>query len=68
MYELSEQERAENLKNAFAVTEAKALKGKNILLVDDILTTGATMAECAKVLREAGAKSVRGLVLASDHR
>ncbi|WP_231465839.1 ComF family protein [Selenomonas sp. FC4001] len=67
MYELSEQERAENLKNAFAVTEAKALQGKTVLLVDDILTTGATMAECARVLREAGAKSVRGLVLASDH-
>jgi ComF family protein len=67
MYELSEQERTENLKNAFAVTEAKALEGKNILLVDDILTTGATMAECARVLKAAGAKSVRGLVLASDH-
>lgn len=68
MYELSEQERSENLKNAFAVTEAKALAGKNILLVDDILTTGATMTECAKVLKNAGAKSVHALVLASDHK
>jgi predicted amidophosphoribosyltransferase len=68
MYELSEQERAANLKNAFAVTEAKALQGKNILLVDDIFTTGSTMTECAHVLMKAGAKSVHGLVLASDHK
>jgi len=68
MYELSERERRENLKNAFAVTEAKALKGKTILLVDDILTTGTTVATCASVLKAAGAKSVYALVLASDHQ
>jgi ComF family protein len=67
MYELSEQERTENLKNAFAVTEAKALQGKNVLLVDDIFTTGSTMMECARVLKQAGACSVTGLVMASDH-
>lgn len=68
MYELSERERAANLKNAFTVTEAKTLQGKNILLVDDIFTTGSTMTECAHVLMKAGAKSVHGLVLASDHK
>ncbi|WP_296770176.1 ComF family protein [Selenomonas sp.] len=68
MYELSEQERRVNIKNAFAVIEAKALRGKRILLVDDILTTGATLAECASVLKTAGAQSVYALVLASDHR
>ena len=68
MYELSGRERAENLKNAFAVTDKQVLQGKNILLVDDILTTGATMAECARALRAAGACSVQMLVLASDHK
>ena len=68
MYALSEQERAANLKDAFAVIEAKALQGKNILLVDDIFTTGGTMLECARVLRQAGADTVHAMVLASDHR
>lgn len=68
MYKLSEQERRANVKNAFAVTSAKAVKGKNILLVDDILTTGATLQECAKVLKAAGAEKIFALVLASDHR
>ena len=68
MYELSGRERAENLKDAFAVNDNKMLEGKNILLVDDILTTGATMTECVRVLKAAGAGSVHALVLASDHR
>lgn len=68
MYQLTQRERQENLAGAFAVLEAAEMKGKHILLVDDILTTGATLCACAEVLRKAGAASVKGLVLASDHR
>ncbi|MBQ7264849.1 MAG: ComF family protein [Firmicutes bacterium] len=51
---LSAKERATNLKKAFALT--KDVKGKSILIIDDIITTGATLNECAKVLSKAGAK------------
>ncbi len=53
---LGRAERRENLKNAFIVTET--LKGKKILLVDDIYTTGATVDMAAKALKEAGADRV----------
>lgn len=67
MYELREKERAANLKGAFALAEGAGVSGKNILLVDDIFTSGATASECAKVLKKAGAKEIYVLVLASDH-
>lgn len=52
------QEREENMKNAFAVKNISKIKGKNILLVDDVITTGATTQECARVLLKAGTKKV----------
>ena len=51
--ELSAKERRENVKDAFAVSGEIA--GQNVLLIDDVFTTGSTMAECAKTLEEAGA-------------
>jgi len=60
-------ERQENLRNAFTVTTPArlAIKGKRILLVDDVITTGATADECARTLKKAGAKSVEVLTVAS---
>jgi ComF family protein len=58
-------ERRKNLWGAFGVSkEIEQLRGKAILLVDDVWTTGATMRECTKVLRKAGVKEVYGLTFA----
>jgi len=61
---LNKKEREKNISGAFAVTDAKNLSGKSIILVDDVYTTGATINECARVLLEAGAQKVAVLTLA----
>lgn len=58
-------ERAENVRGAFRVHKRTACKGKTILLVDDIMTTGSTGSECARALKSAGANTVYFLVGAS---
>jgi ComF family protein len=57
-------DRMRNLRNAFALRESMPVIGKKILLVDDVLTTGSTLHECALVLRTAGADSVRAVTVA----
>lgn len=64
-YGLSRAERRANVKGAFALADGAAFRGETVLLVDDIFTTGATLLACAEILKRAGAKEVRGLVLAS---
>jgi competence protein ComFC len=61
---LSLAERQANVRDAFAVRRGHRFSGKTLCLVDDVKTTGATLNECAKVLKEAGAKKVFALVLA----
>jgi len=61
---LSKEERFRNVKGAFLVRRTSPLGGKRLLLVDDILTTGATANACAAALKEAGAASVSVLTLA----
>jgi ComF family protein len=57
-------ERARNVRRAFAVRRASHVAGKRILLVDDVMTTGATADECARVLRGAGARRIDVFTLA----
>ncbi len=70
---LTSHQRRENLRGAFAVGCATEVTGREVLLVDDVYTTGTTLSECAKVLRRAGASRVwaatvaRTLKLASKY-
>lgn len=61
---LSSKERVKNLKNAFAVRKPELIRGKRLILVDDVVTTGATIRECSRVLKKAGAESINVLTLA----
>jgi ComF family protein len=77
---LTRHQRRENLRGAFAVIDAAPIAQCNILLVDDVFTTGTTASECARVLRRAGAarvwvvtvartlKTTEGLAVRSDSR
>ncbi len=58
--------RSSNIRNAFYIKDYLEVKDKNIILLDDIFTTGATAYECAKVLKEAGAKDILVVVIAKD--
>jgi ComF family protein len=55
---LTRHQRRENMRGAFAVTRPDAVAGREVLLVDDVLTTGTTASECARILRRAGAAKV----------
>jgi ComF family protein len=60
---LNDEQRQQNVRNAF-ILRANGIEGKKVILVDDVLTTGATMNECARVLKEAGAAAVYSCVAA----
>lgn len=61
---LSRAERQQNIKDAFSLQHPEKIKGRKILLVDDVYTTGATVNECARVLMKADAEFVDVLTLA----
>jgi len=61
---LSLEERWESVRGAFATRPGSQVDKRRVLLVDDVVTTGATLDACARALREAGAKSVTGLTVA----
>lgn len=64
--ELSKDLREKNLEGAFQIKNPEELSGKKIFLLDDVYTTGSTMQECAKILKDAGVKQVWGIALARE--
>lgn len=63
---LSNTERKLNIKNAFELNTTYLIQNTNAFLVDDVVTTGSTLSEAAKILKKAGAQKVFGLTLARD--
>ncbi len=64
----SPEERRANVLGVYEAVEPERFAGKRLLLIDDIRTTGATLGECVRVLKEAGAKDVLCLTLAAGER
>ncbi len=62
-FDLHPKERFKNVMGAFAVSGDRYIKGKKLMLVDDIYTTGSTVSECTRVLKESGAEQVHILTL-----
>lgn len=63
---LGREARVANMAEAFEVKENSAVKGKTVLLIDDVATTGTTLESCARALRKAGAKRVMAFVFARE--
>lgn len=62
--QLSEEARRKNVRGAFTLDQKQSIRGKRILLVDDVYTSGATANECSRTLIRGGAKAVFILTLA----
>lgn len=58
------EERKKNLENCFAVANLESVKDKNFIILDDVFTSGATLNEIARTLKNAGARRILGLVVA----
>lgn len=63
---LNKEERIKNIQDVYELRNYKNLKGKNIILIDDIFTTGSTSNECCKILRKADLKEIGVLTIAKD--
>ena len=65
---LKRDERIKNLRSSFSVKKTSKVRGKNILLVDDLFTTGSTVNECSRILKESGAARIEVITLARGDR
>jgi ComF family protein len=61
---LTQEERMGNVRGAYDIVHKEKIRGKIVLLVDDVFTTGSTIQECAIVLKKAGAQEVRAVTVA----
>jgi competence protein ComFC len=61
---LGREGRLKNIQGSIACVDKALIKNRKILLIDDISTTGATLSECARSLKESGAKEVFGIIIA----
>lgn len=61
---LKKDERTSNIRNAFSLPDPERIRGRHILLIDDVYTTGSTLGECGKTLLTGGAEAVGALTLA----
>lgn len=61
---LNVQQRAENVRDAFSITQPEIVENKRVILVDDVTTTGATLNECARILQDVRARSIFAATLA----
>lgn len=64
---LSKEDRIENIKGAFSIKKKNCFKEKNIILIDDVTTTGATLNECRKILKKHGANKIICLTIAKSN-
>ncbi|MDD6794029.1 MAG: ComF family protein [Clostridiaceae bacterium] len=64
---LHKSERLKNIKGAFKVKDSEVIKNKKFIVIDDVLTTGATLNEAYRVLKESGAKEIKMLTLSKSH-
>ncbi len=64
---LNQKARKKNINNSFLVNKKYNIEGKKILLIDDVITTGSTISECAKILKKAGASEVLVISIAATN-
>ena len=63
---LTKSQRMKNVKDAFCIKDIEKIKGKKVILIDDIYTTGSTVNECSRILKQSGAKEVCVITIAKD--
>lgn len=64
---LTKLQRAENVKNVYKLQDEEIIKGKNVLILDDVYTTGATCSECARILKKARPSKIGIITIAKDY-
>jgi len=64
---LSKEDRVKNIQNSFSVIKENDIKDKVIILIDDVITTGATIKECEKTLKKFGVKEIKVLTLSKSY-